>query len=282
MNPSNASSGGNIKATYQAKHAFAGQAAQSQLSFSSGARIIAAPNQSGAWWWGNCNGKDGWFPPAYVAMVQQPLQAQPLPSRVARMPSQQQQNMGVGGSINQQQHNNSFGILQQQQQQQKQQQLQQKHQQQRQQQRQPHEPLQQQTAPASMMNPVMNMSGKSGFQVGLEDPFAGLEVSAPRASATDGDPLLKAAASPTSGGTTATTAAAVHPTTTTMASPSAPSTGNLPVATNSLLPNIFCDKPPPTQSMRSSSPVVTSQKKATSSPAMTTVPPAAGERSPPS
>ena len=44
------------KAIYTAKHAFNGQRAQNQLSFPIGARIVAAPNQLGAWWWGNCNG----------------------------------------------------------------------------------------------------------------------------------------------------------------------------------------------------------------------------------
>ena len=54
---------------YVAKHAFQGNVAQSQLSFPSGAIIVARPNQEGAWWWGNCNGREGWFPPGYVAMA---------------------------------------------------------------------------------------------------------------------------------------------------------------------------------------------------------------------
>ena len=45
------------KAIYQAKHTFNGQATQSQVSFVAGAKIVAATNQSGAWWWGNCNGQ---------------------------------------------------------------------------------------------------------------------------------------------------------------------------------------------------------------------------------
>ena len=45
------------KAIYQAKHAFNGNSSQSQLSFNAGARIIAAQNQLGQWWWGNCNGQ---------------------------------------------------------------------------------------------------------------------------------------------------------------------------------------------------------------------------------
>ena len=45
------------KAIYQAKHAFNGNSSQSQLSFVAGAKIIAAQNQLGQWWWGNCNGQ---------------------------------------------------------------------------------------------------------------------------------------------------------------------------------------------------------------------------------
>lgn len=50
---------------YLTKHAFQGDVRQSQLSFPAGATIIAKPNQTGAWWWGGFNGKEGWFPPAY-------------------------------------------------------------------------------------------------------------------------------------------------------------------------------------------------------------------------
>jgi Variant SH3 domain len=53
-------------ARYVAKHAFQGNVAQSQLSFPAGAVIVARPNQDGAWWWGSCNGREGWFPPTYV------------------------------------------------------------------------------------------------------------------------------------------------------------------------------------------------------------------------
>jgi len=49
------------KAIYQAKHAFNGNSSQSQLSFTAGTRIIAAQNQLGQWWWGNCNGKVSLF-----------------------------------------------------------------------------------------------------------------------------------------------------------------------------------------------------------------------------
>ena len=51
----------NPKAIYQAKHAFNGNSSQSQLSFNAGARIIAAQNQLGQWWWGNCNGKVSFY-----------------------------------------------------------------------------------------------------------------------------------------------------------------------------------------------------------------------------
>ena len=51
----------NPKAIYQAKHTFNGNSSQSQLSFNAGARIIAAQNQLGQWWWGNCNGKVSFY-----------------------------------------------------------------------------------------------------------------------------------------------------------------------------------------------------------------------------
>jgi hypothetical protein len=38
---------------YTAKHAFAGTAQQSQLSFQAGDVVFAVPGQTGAWWWGN-------------------------------------------------------------------------------------------------------------------------------------------------------------------------------------------------------------------------------------
>lgn len=58
---------------YMTKHAFQGDARQSQLTFPKGATINAKPNQEGAWWWGSCSGREGWFPPAYVTpMAPQP------------------------------------------------------------------------------------------------------------------------------------------------------------------------------------------------------------------
>eukprot|EP00984_Skeletonema_dohrnii_P001796 scaffold590_cov100-Skeletonema_dohrnii-CCMP3373.AAC.9 len=44
------------KAIYKSKHAFNGSPTQSQLSFPAGATIVAEVGQSGAWWWGRCNG----------------------------------------------------------------------------------------------------------------------------------------------------------------------------------------------------------------------------------
>ena len=59
---------------YISKHPFQGDPRQSQLSFGPGATILAKPGQGGAWWWGTCQGKEGWFPPTYV--TQAPPQAQ--------------------------------------------------------------------------------------------------------------------------------------------------------------------------------------------------------------
>ena len=79
---------------YVAKHPFQGDVRQSQLSFPKGAVISAKPNQEGAWWWGACSGKEGWFPPTYVAPMAQspPPQHQPLPG-YGNQPPQQQMSM---------------------------------------------------------------------------------------------------------------------------------------------------------------------------------------------
>jgi len=108
---------------YSAKHPFTGDARQSQLSFQKGAVVTAKPNQQGAWWWGSCNGQEGWFPPSYVTAMpaQQPAtmafgapQQQPQMSMQQRMQQasfapaavkqpqrppamQQQQQGGLGG-----------------------------------------------------------------------------------------------------------------------------------------------------------------------------------------
>jgi hypothetical protein len=58
---------------YRAKYAFNGKSNENQLVFSVGALIIARTGQEGkAWWWGSCNGRDGWFPPTYVTPAQAP------------------------------------------------------------------------------------------------------------------------------------------------------------------------------------------------------------------
>lgn len=62
---------------YVAKHPFQGDARQAQLSFPQGSLITAKPGQTGAWWWGACNGKEGWFPPTYVQVGPQQQQAPP-------------------------------------------------------------------------------------------------------------------------------------------------------------------------------------------------------------
>ena len=55
---------------YLAKYAFAGNPAQNQLSFPTGATIIARDGQDGKpWFWGNYMGRDGWFPPTYVTKM---------------------------------------------------------------------------------------------------------------------------------------------------------------------------------------------------------------------
>jgi len=58
--------------SYVAKYAYNGNLSASQLSFAVGDTIIAKGGQdSNQWWWGRCNGRDGWFPPAYVALKRQ-------------------------------------------------------------------------------------------------------------------------------------------------------------------------------------------------------------------
>ena len=66
---------------FVSKHPFQGNPAQSQLTFPAGAAIAVRPGQEGkAWWWGSYQGKEGWFPPAYVA----PAAAATLPQRRSR------------------------------------------------------------------------------------------------------------------------------------------------------------------------------------------------------
>lgn len=77
---------------YLAKHAFQGDIRQAQLSFPKGATITAKPNQDGAWWWGSFQGKEGWFPPAYVTAMA-PQQATPAPAGGAFGPPPSQMSM---------------------------------------------------------------------------------------------------------------------------------------------------------------------------------------------
>ena len=69
--------------------------------------MVAKPGQTGAWWWGSCNGRDGWFPPTYVApapaaspptafnpvpqtgSIQQQMQQASFASSVQQRPTQQ-------------------------------------------------------------------------------------------------------------------------------------------------------------------------------------------------
>jgi hypothetical protein len=66
---------GGEKAIYIAKYAFTGQKTESKLSFIKESRIVAAPNKTGEWWWGTCDGRDGLFPPTFVTLAQ--MQPQP-------------------------------------------------------------------------------------------------------------------------------------------------------------------------------------------------------------
>jgi hypothetical protein len=78
---------------YVSKHSFQGDVRQAQLSFGPGTVITAKPGQEGAWWWGSCNGKEGWFPPTYVApnVAPVPQQGPPLAAFQAAPQQQQQQ-----------------------------------------------------------------------------------------------------------------------------------------------------------------------------------------------
>ena len=108
--------------TYLAKHAFAGQAAQSQLTFPKGAVLTAKPGQEGsAWWWGSYNGREGWFPPAYVTPQAQPAVFSAAPPAVNTQQQSMQQRMqrtSFPSSIQQQQQrplsqsltNPAFGV----------------------------------------------------------------------------------------------------------------------------------------------------------------------------
>ena len=70
---------------FVAKHGFQGDPRQSQLAFPAGATLLAKPNQDGAWWWGSFSGREGWFPPSYVA----PAAVPPTGAFVPQGPMQQ-------------------------------------------------------------------------------------------------------------------------------------------------------------------------------------------------
>ena len=84
---------------YRAKHAYNGKVESSQLSFAAGAIIVARPGQEGnSWWWGSYNGRDGWFPPAYVTPISNPTppsQSQTTPSMQQQQQQQQQQQLSM-------------------------------------------------------------------------------------------------------------------------------------------------------------------------------------------
>lgn len=87
--------------TYLSKHPFQGDARQSQLSFPKTATLTAKANQTGAWWWGSYNGKEGWFPPTYVTPKQQGIAAPQLSSSISMQ--QRMQNASFTPSVKQQQ-----------------------------------------------------------------------------------------------------------------------------------------------------------------------------------
>lgn len=80
---------------YVAKYPFNGNPAQNQLSFPVGATIIARDGQEGKpWYWGNYMGRDGWFPPTYVAKTSVAAPVVPAAPVVRQTPA----NAG-GGSM---------------------------------------------------------------------------------------------------------------------------------------------------------------------------------------
>ena len=165
---------------YVAKYAFNGNPAQNQLSFPVGATIVARDGQDGKpWFWGNYMGRDGWFPPTYVAKMAPapaPVTAAPIVSRPV--------NNGRGGTVQNQMAGVTFTSSTVKQNQRRPQQQQQKQQ---------VNPLLSISTGTSgggvfttgnMMNSTGMNSGATGFgiaaatggfQSGKDDPFAGLE-----------------------------------------------------------------------------------------------------------
>jgi hypothetical protein len=94
---------------FVSKHAFQGDARQAQLSFGPGTVITAKGGQEGAWWWGSCNMKEGWFPPTYVGPSQAPAPQQgPPPSAFQGQQLQQQQQQQQQGSMQQRMQQATF------------------------------------------------------------------------------------------------------------------------------------------------------------------------------
>mmetsp|Transcript_8043 Transcript_8043/g.23771 ORF Transcript_8043/g.23771 Transcript_8043/m.23771 type:complete len:207 (-) Transcript_8043:350-970(-) len=88
---------------FLAKHPFQGDARQTQLSFPKGATINAKANQTGAWWWGAYNGKEGWFPPTYVQpMTQAQGLASPVTPQSSMSMQQRMQSASFAPSVKQQ------------------------------------------------------------------------------------------------------------------------------------------------------------------------------------
>ena len=102
--------------TFVAKHPFQGDPKQSQLSFPQGAQLTAKANQVGnSWWWGSYNGREGWFPPAYVSPMAgaPPSQMQPQRPQQQMQPQmsmqQRMQQATFTSSVQQQQQQRQFG-----------------------------------------------------------------------------------------------------------------------------------------------------------------------------
>ena len=89
--------------SFVAKHAFAGDIRQAQISFPQGATLTAKSGQEGnAWWWGSFNGREGWFPPAYVTATSQMTSPAFIPHTQQSM-QQKMQQVTFTSSVQQQQ-----------------------------------------------------------------------------------------------------------------------------------------------------------------------------------
>ena len=89
--------------SFVAKHAFAGDVRQAQISFPQGATLTAKSGQEGnAWWWGSFNGREGWFPPAYVTATSQ-IAAPAFTPHTQQSMQQKMQQVTFTSSVQQQQ-----------------------------------------------------------------------------------------------------------------------------------------------------------------------------------